>query len=107
LLTAAVTSALPLGIVTTATFAYIASGYRLEVCFVLLVSLLLIAVIFACSPLMFIAADPELRTAFQVRVRAYAEAQEQANSQSLVRAAFVSVLNATPSAFSDKVLGIS
>lgn len=56
-----------LGIVTIATLAYVTSGYRPEMRFALVASLLLIAALFAFSPFMFIARNPE----------AWAEAQQR------------------------------
>jgi RsiW-degrading membrane proteinase PrsW (M82 family) len=47
-------------IVTIATLVYVLSGRRPEMRFTLVVSLLLIAALFAFSPLMFIARNPEL-----------------------------------------------
>jgi RsiW-degrading membrane proteinase PrsW (M82 family) len=64
-------------IVTIATLAYVASGYRPEMRFTLVASLLLIAALFAFSPLMFIARNPEARAAFEKKAKAWAEAQQR------------------------------
>jgi hypothetical protein len=69
-----------LGIATTATLAYLASGYRPEVRFVLVASLLLSAALFAFSPLLFLAHAPELRAACENKAKAGAEAQQREES---------------------------
>ena len=74
---AALFLAVALGIITTATLGYLFSGRSREARFALVVSLLLIAALFAFSPLLFIAGDPQARAAFEKKAHAYAQEQEK------------------------------
>lgn len=69
-------------IVTIATLAYVLSGYRPELRFTLVASLLLIAALFAFSPLMFIARTPEARATFEKKARAWAAQQNTRDKSS-------------------------
>lgn len=69
-------------IVTITTLAYVLSGRRPELRFTLVVSLLLIAALFAFSPLMMIARDPEARAAFEKKARTWAAAQQNTRDES-------------------------
>lgn len=74
-------------IVTIATLAYVASGRRPEMRFTLVASLLLIAALFAFSPLMFIARNPELRATFEAKAKAWAAQQREREENAHLRSA--------------------
>lgn len=71
-----------LAIVTIATSAYVLSGRRPEMRFTLIASLLLIAALFAFSPLMFIARTPEARATFEKKARTWVAQQNTRDKSS-------------------------